>query len=65
MPVRDYECKDCGKRREDVLVLQSEPEPIWCECGGPLARTITAPAGYSIKGNNSSSTTPRRFRGEE
>lgn len=66
MPIRDYQCKGCGDQQLDILVLQGEPEPKKCErCEGDLERMISAPGGYSIKGSNSASTTPKRFRGGE
>jgi putative FmdB family regulatory protein len=44
MPLYEYECATCHKRTEKIQKF-SDPELTVCpHCGGPLARTITAPA---------------------
>ncbi len=44
MPLYEYECATCHKRTEKIQKF-SDPEITICpHCGGPLARTITAPA---------------------
>jgi putative FmdB family regulatory protein len=44
MPLYEYECSACHKRTEKIQKF-SDPELTVCPfCGGPLARTITAPA---------------------
>jgi putative FmdB family regulatory protein len=49
MPLYEYECSSCHKRTEKIQKF-SDPELTVCPfCGGPLARTITAPA-ISFKG---------------
>jgi putative FmdB family regulatory protein len=49
MPLYEYECSACHKRTEKIQKF-SDPELTVCPfCGGPLARTITAPA-VSFKG---------------
>jgi putative FmdB family regulatory protein len=44
MPLYEYECKECGRRTEKIQKF-SDPELTVCpHCGGPLERTLTAPA---------------------
>jgi len=44
MPLYEYECSQCHRRTEKIQKF-SDPELTVCpHCGGPLARTITAPA---------------------
>lgn len=44
MPLYEYECATCHKRTEKIQKF-SDPEITICpHCGGPLERTITAPA---------------------
>ena len=44
MPLYEYECSACRRRTEKIQRF-SDPELTVCpHCGGPLARTLTAPA---------------------
>jgi putative FmdB family regulatory protein len=44
MPMYEYECGACHRRTEKIQKF-SDPELTVCpHCGGPLERTITAPA---------------------
>ncbi len=44
MPLYEYECGACHRRTEKIQKF-SDPELTTCPfCGGPLARTLTAPA---------------------
>jgi len=44
MPMYEYECSQCHRRTEKIQKF-SDPELTVCpHCGGPLARTITAPS---------------------
>ncbi len=44
MPLYEYECGACHRRTEKIQKF-SDPELTVCPfCGGPLARTVTAPA---------------------
>ena len=44
MPLYEYECSQCHRRTEKIQKF-SDPELTVCpHCGGPLARTITAPS---------------------
>lgn len=65
MPVRDFICESCSAKMSNVLVLSSEKEPEVCSCGGKLKREISYTGSYSIKGDNSASITPKRFRATE
>jgi putative FmdB family regulatory protein len=55
-PIYGYKCPACG-REEDLIVSISRAEetqacPI---CHAGMERTLTAPSGYSIHGDNSGS----------
>lgn len=44
MPLYEYECTECHRRTEKIQKF-SDPELTTCpHCGGPLHRTLTAPA---------------------
>jgi putative FmdB family regulatory protein len=44
MPLYEYECSACHRRTEKIQKF-SDPELTVCpHCGGPLERTVTAPA---------------------
>jgi putative FmdB family regulatory protein len=44
MPLYEYECAECHRRTEKIQKF-SDPELTTCpHCGGPLHRTVTAPA---------------------
>jgi putative FmdB family regulatory protein len=44
MPLYEYECDQCHRRTEKIQKF-SDPELTVCpHCGGPLHRTVTAPA---------------------
>ncbi|HTV09154.1 MAG TPA: zinc ribbon domain-containing protein [Candidatus Aquilonibacter sp.] len=44
MPLYEYQCKECGRHTEKIQKF-SDPELTKCpHCGGPLERTLTAPA---------------------
>jgi putative FmdB family regulatory protein len=46
MPLYEYECKECGRRTEKIQKF-SDPELTVCpHCGGPIERTLTAPAAH-------------------
>ena len=50
MPLYEYECATCRKRTEKIQKF-SDPEITICpHCGGPVERTITAPAFQFVGG---------------
>ncbi len=66
MPLYIFECTDCDKRFEALMKVDDGIEAAGpCpQCGSTqVQRCMSAPGFYSIKGNNSASTTPKKFRG--
>jgi putative FmdB family regulatory protein len=44
MPLYEYECQSCHRRTEKIQKFSDAELTICPHCGGPLERTITAPA---------------------
>ena len=44
MPLYEYECSACHRRTEKIQKFSDAELTICPHCGGPLERTITAPA---------------------
>src|SRR6201999_4581395 len=44
MPLYEYECKECGRRTEKIQKFSDAELTVCPHCGGPLERTLTAPA---------------------
>lgn len=44
MPLYEYECKECGRRTEKIQKFSDAPLTECPHCGGPMERTLTAPA---------------------
>lgn len=44
MPLYEYECKECGRRTEKIQKFSDAPLTVCPHCGGPMERTLTAPA---------------------
>lgn len=65
MPTYDYKCLDCGHQFEQHVKLHDFHQNQKCEkCGSfNTQREVAAVKSYRVSGDNSSSTTPRRFRG--
>lgn len=68
MPRYQYRCPACGRLTEaDRRVEERNEMPI---CANPeheemrMEREITAHKSYSIKGDNSASVTPKKFRSQ-
>ena len=61
-PIHDYECVTCHIRFE-FSRLTSQDVPKCPKCGSQqLELKVASHASYKIKGNNSASTTPKKFR---
>lgn len=59
MPIRDYDCKLCGKATLDLLVMGTDT-PCCQHCGSDqLDQKLVAIGGYHINGNNSASQRPK------
>lgn len=43
MPVHDYKCATCGKRREVFLKIADLNSTVYCKCGQPMLRQVAAP----------------------
>lgn len=65
MPWYEYSCPNCNIIFDMVRPISEWdknglcPECAYEEC----PKTVTAHGSYSIKGNNSASVTPKKFRG--
>jgi putative FmdB family regulatory protein len=44
MPLYEYECSQCHRRTEKIQKFSDAELTVCPHCGGPLARTITAPS---------------------
>jgi putative FmdB family regulatory protein len=44
MPLYEYECSQCHRRTEKIQKFSDSELTVCPHCGGPLARTITAPS---------------------
>lgn len=42
MPIYHYYCGECGETTQKIVKMEVRDKQV-CECGGPLARKITAP----------------------
>lgn len=45
MPLYSYCCPDCGAELELLLGRDEKPAPC-DQCGGPLVKVLSAPAGF-------------------
>lgn len=64
MPLYDFECPQCGHQEHNKLTAVGEP--LRCpQCGEWLKRLLSTFGSYSIKGNNTASITPKKYRGEK
>ena len=66
MPIREYECNNCKKIFDHLemttICTEGQGEPVKCprcECVD-VTRRVSTYGGYSINGNNSASTTPKK-----
>lgn len=49
MPLYEYECKQCGRRKEKIQKFSDAPLTVCPHCGGALEKVLHAPA-VSFKG---------------
>lgn len=61
MPLYDFKCTACDNEVE--LRVSMDAQPRCDKCGAEMARKPSYFGSYSIKGNNSASQTPKKFRG--
>jgi putative FmdB family regulatory protein len=50
MPLYEYECSQCHRRTEKIQKFSDAELTVCPHCGGPLARTITAPSFHFAGG---------------
>lgn len=50
MPTYEYECRSCGHRFEHRQTMSEAPIAACPECGGEVARLVSAGAGILVKG---------------
>jgi len=63
MPIFDYQCTECGKVIE-VILLPSEKPPAKCShCGGKMKKLIPSSIGIAFKGPGFYSTDHRKPSG--
>lgn len=43
MPVHDYKCQTCFRRREVFLKIADLNSTVYCQCGQPMLRQMAAP----------------------
>lgn len=61
-PMYDYKCDKCEKCFEELGSIRSDTQITKCpDCGADAQKQVVAIKSYTIKGDNSASTTPRRF----
>lgn len=65
MPLRDFECDECGEVFEALIMKASEIKDQECpKCQSKnLSTHLSYPANYTIEGNNSASIRPKRMGG--
>lgn len=64
MPLRDFECLDCGHKQEQ-LILGGEEVDCCQQCGsGQMQVCLSFPSNYTIAGDNSASVRPKRMGGK-
>ena len=62
-PIYDYECLVCHKR--DDYIVKRDEKTVCKFCGNDqLQLRMSSHGSYKIKGNNSASVTPKKFRGK-
>ena len=53
MPIYEYECKDCGRRREILHKTRPVTDTDECDiCEGVMNRILSVPAPADVKGFN-------------
>jgi len=62
MPIYDLKCDKCNKLFNDVLVYKRDEVLVCEECGGTLEKQLSTFSTYTIKGDNGSSQTPKRYK---
>lgn len=66
MPIIEYKCKLCSHKL-DLIVSHPIPEVQTCDqCEGvdSMEKQLSTFGTYAIRGNNSASITPKKYRGE-
>lgn len=65
MPLFDFECSNekCDERIEIFFRSKEHEAPSCQKCGSEMKKQLSLFGAYAIKGNNSASVTPKKFRG--
>lgn len=65
MPISVYRCPKCEIDTTDITYKISDVRVTFpCEkCGEEVPKSMAAHGSYKIMGDNSSSVTPKKFRG--
>ncbi|MBI2595499.1 zinc ribbon domain-containing protein [Candidatus Daviesbacteria bacterium] len=64
MPIREYECKSCGKVIEFLESFSEAPKTIHTFCGGELKRLLSLCAPPEFKGKGFFSTDYKTSKSE-
>lgn len=64
MPIREFECLECLSTFDTLVRNQADMEETRCpKCNSSqLESVLTVPGNYTIKGDNSASTRPKKSR---
>lgn len=65
MPLYNLRCtdQDCNRHFEKLCSREELIDERCPKCGKPAEQTISTFGHYAIKGNNSASVTPKKYRG--
>lgn len=62
MPIYEFHCSECGRDFESLSKPYEPVECAFCKMRDGVVKKVSAWGAYSIKGDNSASETPKRFR---
>ena len=50
MPIYEYECTECGHRKEAIQKMSDDPLTDCLECHKPALKKLISAAGFRLKG---------------
>lgn len=62
MPIYEYVCRECVYTFEEIVRDGETPKCPRCEAND-VEKLLSAHSYYQIKGDNTASITPKKFRG--